>query len=83
VLDERALGAGHIDRDGDEAPGQEALVELPGHASDVERAVLAHATPCANGERGGELGLVDGPRRRADPRVGGWFGSSEAHDEPA
>src|SRR5215207_9686811 len=41
VLDHRCGGAGLVHGDGDERAGEEALVELPRGAVDVERAVLA------------------------------------------
>src|SRR5438067_1772641 len=59
VLDDGCGGAGHIDGDGDERTGEEALVKLPGLAVDIERTVPAHATPRTGRERGSELGFVD------------------------
>src|SRR5512141_3528064 len=69
VLDDRRGGAAQVDGDGDDGAGEEALVELPGRAGDVERAVLADAAPGVRGERGRELELVDGARARALPRL--------------
>src|SRR5262245_3634012 len=54
VLDDRRGGAGHVDGDGDERAGEKALVELPGLAVDIKRAVPAHATPRTGRERGSE-----------------------------
>src|ERR687890_782891 len=64
-------GAGLVDGDGDDHAGEEALVELPRRAIDVERAVAADASPDACGERDREGGLVDRARGRARPRVAG------------
>src|SRR5690606_11752710 len=62
VLDDGRRGTREVNRDGDDHAGQKALVELPGLAADVERAVLAHAATHSRGERGGERGLVERPR---------------------
>src|SRR5678815_560656 len=70
VLDHRRGGAGLVDGDGDERAGEEALVELPRGAVDIERAVLADAATRADGERGRELVLVDRTRDGARPCLG-------------
>src|SRR5215510_11709702 len=73
VLDDGRGGAGLVDRDGDDGAGEEALVELPRRAVDVERAVLADPAAGARGERGRELVLIDrtgdglGPLLRGRP----------------
>src|SRR3954470_7086316 len=67
VLDDGCLGAGHVDGDRDHCAGEEALVELPGLAVDVEGAVLAYAAPGVSREGFGERRLVDRARDRAGP----------------
>ena len=56
--------------DGDDAAGEEALVELPDVAVEVDGAVLADAAAAMDGQRGGERRLVDGAAARAGPRLG-------------
>src|SRR5205085_11283994 len=63
-------GADEVVLDGDDAAGEEALVELPGVARDVDGAVLADAAAKVLEERGGEHRLVDGAALRRGPRVG-------------
>jgi hypothetical protein len=55
--------------DGDDATGEEALVELPDTTVEVDGAVLADATAAMDGERRGERWLVDGAAARAGPRL--------------
>ena len=69
--DRLAGEAGVCGDDGDDATGEEALVELPDATIDVDGAVLADTTAAMDGERRGERGLVDGAAGRAGPRVGG------------
>ncbi|HEX7838602.1 MAG TPA: hypothetical protein VF469_14100, partial [Kofleriaceae bacterium] len=57
--------------DGDDASSEEALVELPDAAVDVDGTVLADAAATMDGERRGERGLVDGAAGRAGPRLRG------------
>src|SRR4051794_10510695 len=59
VLDDRRRGARFVDSDGDHDAGEEALVELPWRAFDVERAITTDTPSDARGERGRERGLVD------------------------
>lgn len=54
--DRLASEAGVRGDDGDDAAGEEALVELPDVAVEVDRAVLADATAAMDGECGGERG---------------------------
>jgi hypothetical protein len=56
--------------DGDDAAGEEALVELPHATVEVDGAVLADAAAAMDGERSGERRLVDGAATRAGPRLG-------------
>ena len=71
VLDDGWHGTGLVDGDGHEHPREETLVELPGGAVDVERAVAANAASGPRGQRRGEGWLVDRPRGRGRPDVGG------------
>src|SRR5260221_14419985 len=62
-------GADEIVLDGDDAAGEEALVELPGAAGHVDGAVLANAAAKVLQERGGEHRFVDGAALRRGPRL--------------
>lgn len=56
---------------GDDATGEESLVELPDAAVEIDGAILADAAAAMDGERRCERGLVNGAAGRAGPHLGG------------
>jgi len=67
--------------DGDDAPGEEALIELPVGALDGHRGVAAHTAALSDGERLGELAL--GNRAALGIKALGINGARGAADEAA
>ena len=68
---DRISGADEVDLEGDHPTGEEALVELPGAARDVDGAVLADAAAAVLQEGGGERELVEGAAAGTGPRLEG------------
>lgn len=78
VKRDRISGADEVDLEGDHVAGEEALVELPGAAGDVDGAVLAHAAAEVLQEGGGERGLIESAAAGSGPRFRGWLADKPA-----